>query len=493
MGLAALTGALLIAGPLAASAQTTFEDFETVDVSTFDVFAGPDGAGVGIGVGPADGADGTATALSIGINPGSGGFAGFVVPSPSGVTDISGETYLTFFLDPGNAQASNLPLMLEINLHEDTSGDGEYDGAVDDEFQAVYFMEPGDGFTFVQIPLASFTDDNAVTTGADDGFDFSRLAQIVFAIGNLQGDEFTFVMDELVFRDGFVDIDGEVEEFDFFNDEDISDLSVFSQSGAAGIGTTGGVGGGENDALSFGVNPSGAGAFAGFVIPGGDGTVDISDASYLRFFVRAVTLVEANLPLTLEFNLHEDTNGNGTYEGTTEDEYQAVYRMDLTSDYTEVIIPVASFTDDNTAFAGADDGFDFTKLLEIVVAVGGLDPGAPEFALAFDEIGFFDTFMTATSVDEGTGLAGANALGYAYPNPFATTTRFGLVLDRTEAVTVEVFDLLGRRVALLGDGVLTAGETHVFEFDGSGLADGTYLFRASGESFSQTRRVVLIK
>ena len=64
--------------------------------------------------------------------------------------------------------------------------------------------------------------------------------------------------------------------------------------------------------------------------------------------------------------------GDGIYDGAVEDEYQALYVVGGSSGYTDVTIPFSAFVDDNTVFPGADDGFDYARLLEIVVAIGGL-------------------------------------------------------------------------------------------------------------------------
>ncbi len=46
-----------------------------------------------------------------------------------------------------------------------------------------------------------------------------------------------------------------------------------------GVGPTTGVGGAENTGLSVGINPGTGGTFAGFVVPGPDGTTDVSGRS----------------------------------------------------------------------------------------------------------------------------------------------------------------------------------------------------------------------
>jgi hypothetical protein len=84
------------------------------------------------------------------------------------------------------------------------------------------------------------------------------------------------------------------------------------------------------------------------------------------------------------------------------------------------------------------------------------------------------------------------ALSAPYPNPFNPQTRVTLSVDRAQPVTVAAFDALGRRVAVLHDGMLEARE-HLFTLDGSRLASGLYVIRASGIGTQISRRVALLK
>ena len=82
-----------------------------------------------------------------------------------------------------------------------------------------------------------------------------------------------------------------------------------------------------------------------------------------------------------------------------------------------------------------------------------------------------------------------------YPNPFNPATRIGYVLPQAGEVTVEVFDLLGRRVAQLAPGLQPAGRNDV-RFDASGLASGLYLYRVQldgAHRLSTTGRMMLLK
>jgi hypothetical protein len=76
------------------------------------------------------------------------------------------------------------------------------------------------------------------------------------------------------------------------------------------------------------------------------------------------------------------------------------------------------------------------------------------------------------------------------PNPADASASLQLTLTEATTVRVEVFDGVGRRVAMLHDGLLTMGN-HALELDASGLAPGLYTIRAYGETGSSTSRLIV--
>ncbi len=59
-------------------------------------------------------------------------------------------------------------------------------------------------------------------------------------------------------------------------------------------------------------------------------------------------------------------------------------------------------------------------------------------------------------------------------------------------MTIAVYDVTGRRVAVLVSGPMPAGH-HQVQFRGDHLPSGMYLVRMQAGSFSQVRRMTLIK
>lgn len=83
-------------------------------------------------------------------------------------------------------------------------------------------------------------------------------------------------------------------------------------------------------------------------------------------------------------------------------------------------------------------------------------------------------------------------LSQNYPNPFNPVTTVEFALPHASAVTVEIFNLLGSKVATLVSGELPAGR-HRTTWDASGAGSGVYFYRLLAEDYSETRRMMLLK
>lgn len=83
-------------------------------------------------------------------------------------------------------------------------------------------------------------------------------------------------------------------------------------------------------------------------------------------------------------------------------------------------------------------------------------------------------------------------LSQNFPNPFNPTTSFEYSITNTADVKVQVFDVLGRVVATLVDGVQQPANYRV-SFDASQLASGTYIYRLQTPTQTLTRTMVLLK
>jgi hypothetical protein len=121
--------------------------------------------------------------------------------------------------------------------------------------------------------------------------------------------------------------------------------------------------------------------------------------------------------------------------------------------------------------------------------------GYHRFRLRFeDQFGnrsFSDEVVAAVLTSSNERSAASAAMLSVYPNPTAGAARVAVHLGTAEEVRVAVYDLLGREVARLHDGLLQAGE-QMFALE-AGPAPGVYLVRAAADSFALTTRLVVVR
>ena len=113
-----------------------------------------------------------------------------------------------------------------------------------------------------------------------------------------------------------------------------------------------------------------------------------------------------------------------------------------------------------------------------------------------DESGHFALSLRAFSTDRGTALPTDFVLGQNYPNPFNPSTIIPYQIPASDHVRLEVFNLLGQRLATLVDGVRSAG-AHMAQWDatdaaGRAVGAGVYIYRLSSGGMTDSRRMVLV-
>lgn len=131
-------------------------------------------------------------------------------------------------------------------------------------------------------------------------------------------------------------------------------------------------------------------------------------------------------------------------------------------------------------------------------------PGLYYCIAARDAVGNESTVTDAVQAsvpvanEDGTALPTQYALAGVYPNPLrqpSTTVRYAL--PEAAAVTVEVYDLLGRSVAVLAQDETRPAGYHEARLAASGLARGLYLVRfeaqgSDGAAHRFVRKLTLI-
>jgi hypothetical protein len=101
--------------------------------------------------------------------------------------------------------------------------------------------------------------------------------------------------------------------------------------------------------------------------------------------------------------------------------------------------------------------------------------------------------LSATSIKKNDSQIPVKfSLSQNYPNPFNPLTEIKYSIPKSGLVTLKIYDLLGREVAVLINQEQKPGN-YIVNFDAAKLASGVYMYRIESGNFSSTRKMILLK
>ncbi len=167
-----------------------------------------------------------------------------------------------------------------------------------------------------------------------------------------------------------------------------------------------------------------------------------------------------------------------------------------TLDLTELSLPegwAVSLRDNltgQTRAVGSDFRYTFESVRMKAPAVESqpqvLAATAPRFTLIIEPA------SSTSTPDAGRLTPDAFALEQNYPNPFNPSTQIRFTLQSSDVTRLTVYDVLGREVATLVNGPMSAG-AHTITFDASNLTSGVYMYKLEAGGMTQTKRMTLVK
>jgi hypothetical protein len=97
------------------------------------------------------------------------------------------------------------------------------------------------------------------------------------------------------------------------------------------------------------------------------------------------------------------------------------------------------------------------------------------------------------SIDQATSYS----LAQNYPNPFNSTTNIVYQIPDRGFITLKVYDILGREVAILVNEEKAVGSYEVqfnsHSVEGRNLTSGIYFYRLKADEYSETKKMILLK
>lgn len=201
---------------------------------------------------------------------------------------------------------------------------------------------------------------------------------------------------------------------------------------------------------------------------------------------------ESDFPLLIDRLVLTDDDDDDVYEGTLTvvgPTYSAIT-------FRYVYGQGTTFTEDQGLGTGTTPGRN--RAYYIRPDEGGSWPSEyslPQgaFQIASGPLPFEENPAFSVAIEEIAGeLPTQIKLDQNYPNPFNPSTTFEYAIDQAQHVRIRVYDVTGRVVATLVDGVLPAA-TYRVTFNGDDLASGMYMYQLETPTRTITRKMMLIK
>ncbi|MCK9425901.1 MAG: T9SS type A sorting domain-containing protein [Ignavibacteriaceae bacterium] len=119
-------------------------------------------------------------------------------------------------------------------------------------------------------------------------------------------------------------------------------------------------------------------------------------------------------------------------------------------------------------------------------------PGGRLISSRFYTQTYQPVLLDPSGIEPENGVVNKFSLAQNYPNPFNPATTIQYSLNESGKVELSVYNMLGQNVFRLVNEFQNSG-SHVVKFDGSHLASGIYIYRIKANSFSASKKLILLK
>jgi hypothetical protein len=109
-----------------------------------------------------------------------------------------------------------------------------------------------------------------------------------------------------------------------------------------------------------------------------------------------------------------------------------------------------------------------------------------------EDIGAFGVGCEPTEIDEEQSIPSVLSLLQNYPNPFNASTLIEYSLPSASDITIEIYDILGRKVETLVQGEQQSG-FHQIIWNAEDASSGMYFYRINAGEYTEAKKMLLLK
>lgn len=106
---------------------------------------------------------------------------------------------------------------------------------------------------------------------------------------------------------------------------------------------------------------------------------------------------------------------------------------------------------------------------------------------------YFDRYASVTRISNNEKIVPDKySLGQNYPNPFNPATKIDFTISKNDFVSIKVYDISGKEITTLVNSQLNKG-SYTVDFDATNISTGVYFYKITSGSFTETKKMLLIK
>ncbi len=106
---------------------------------------------------------------------------------------------------------------------------------------------------------------------------------------------------------------------------------------------------------------------------------------------------------------------------------------------------------------------------------------------------YFDRYLSTTRINNNNSFVSDNySLSQNYPNPFNPVTKIDFSISKSEFVSIKVYDVTGKEITTLVNLTLPKG-SYTVDFNASNLSTGVYFYKLQSGTYSEVKKMMLLK